>query len=159
MGWVICLSLFWKCWWLHHNWKHLSARWKNFNVTAAFSWRTAFFQKHIKMYLWETTLKNPNQQLLLLIRCFANWKKTQKKTDVFSGIMPIALWDHLPYFSILDILKKKQHKPKLVKVNNTDESSFHLFYSYVARSMQTLPCTQTFSVIRMKITRYWRKRF
>ena len=47
------------------------------------------------------------------------------------------LSDHLQYFSILDIVKKMQHKAKFVKVNKTDKNSINIFHDYLARFLQT----------------------
>ena len=43
--------------------------------------------------------------------------------------------DHFPYFSVLDIMKKKDHKPKFVEIRNYDATSFALFQNEVASAM------------------------
>ena len=53
----------------------------------------------------------------------------------FSGIILSAMPDHFPYFSVLDIMKKKDHKPKFVEIRNNDATSFALFQNEVASAM------------------------
>ena len=53
----------------------------------------------------------------------------------FSGIILSAMSDHFPYFSVLDIMKKNDHKPKFVEIRNNDATSFALFQSEVASAM------------------------
>ena len=45
------------------------------------------------------------------------------------------MWDHFPYFSVLDIMKKKDHKPKFVEIRNNNATSFALFQNEVASAM------------------------
>ena len=55
----------------------------------------------------------------------------------YSGIILSAMSDHFPYFSVLDIMKKKYHKPKSVEIRNNDATSFALFQNEVASAMES----------------------
>ena len=46
------------------------------------------------------------------------------KQNIFSCVIKSSLSDHHPYFIVLDILHKPEHRPKYVKVNHSDEASF-----------------------------------
>ena len=43
--------------------------------------------------------------------------------------------DHFTYFSVLYIMKKKDHKPIFVAIRNNDATSFALFQNEVASAM------------------------
>ena len=53
----------------------------------------------------------------------------------FSGIILSAISDDFPYFSVLDIMKKKDHKPRFVEIRNNDATSFALYQNEAASAM------------------------
>ena len=69
----------------------------------------------------------------LIDQMFCRLKDISKAA--FSGIILRAMSDHFPYFSVLDIMNKKDHKPKFVEIRNNDATSFALFQNEVASAM------------------------
>ena len=54
-------------------------------------------------------------------------KLKDPKQHLISCVVKSNLSDHFPYLSIFDILKIPRHRPKYVKINRTDDSSFKAF--------------------------------
>ena len=46
--------------------------------------------------------------------------------------------DHFPYFSVHDILQKKNHQPKYFQINNNDQSSFREFCDNVSNKFDQM---------------------
>ena len=52
-----------------------------------------------------------------------------------SGILISSLSDHYPCFALLDICKKKKHKPKFITINNKNEQALASFCTEVETSL------------------------
>ena len=61
---------------------------------------------------------------------------------IISCIIKTDISDHFPYFSVLDILKKKNHQPKYVHINNNDENSFREFCNDVSNKFDQISWEQ-----------------
>ena len=58
------------------------------------------------------------------------------KQHLVSCIIQTQISDHYPYFSLIDILKQKHHKPKFVKMNSMCADSFNMFCSDIGDFMK-----------------------
>ena len=63
-------------------------------------------------------------------------KLNNPKQHLVSCIIQTQISDHYPYFSLIDILKQKHHKPKFVKMNSMCADSFNMFCSDIRDSMK-----------------------
>ena len=57
---------------------------------------------------------------------------------ITSCIIKTDISDHFPYFSVLDILKKKNHQPKNFQTNNNDANSFRMFCNDVSHKFDQM---------------------
>ena len=63
-------------------------------------------------------------------------KLNNPKQHLVSCIIQTQISDHYPYFSLIDILKQKHHKPKFVKMNSMCADSFNMFCIDIRDSMK-----------------------
>ena len=77
-----------------------------------------------------------NRHSATLIDQIFCWLKDMNSAE-YSGIILSAMSDHFPCFSVLNIMKKKDNKPKFVEIRNNDTTSFALFQNEVASAMES----------------------
>ena len=82
-----------------------------------------------KITLWTRPSKY-NASLIDQLFC----KLNNPKQHLVSCIIQTQISDH--YFSLIDILKQKHHKPKFVKMNSMCADSFNMFCSDIRDSMK-----------------------
>ena len=63
-------------------------------------------------------------------------KLNNPKQHLISCIIQTQISDHYPYFSLIDILKKKHHRPKFVKINSMNADSLNMFCNDIKDSMK-----------------------
>ena len=74
-------------------------------------------------------------------------KLNNPKQHLISCIIQTQISDHYPYFSLIDILKKKHHRPKFVKINSMNADSLNMFCNDIKDSMKNTTCFMTLMII------------
>ena len=85
-----------------------------------------------------TRMATKNASLIDQLFC----KVKNPSQHIISCIIKTDISDHFPYFSVLDLLKKKNHQPKNVQINNNDENSFRMFYNDVSHKFDQISWTR-----------------